>query len=162
MGLALGRGWFPGALLASFGSPLRLEAVDRTGLQGGDASWGVMGRGPQSHQESHQDWDPAEEQEEWGGRRGAHPGTAEEKARDGGMRRGSHHSLYGGGRGRGSGLQSRFKRNQGVRKPSRVRGDPGPGWASFHLCSLQAKLRAPSQAVLGSEKERVGVKDSFL
>lgn len=67
MGVALGRGRFPGALLASFGLPLRLEAADRTGLQGGDASW-VMGRSPQDHQENHQDRDPAGEQEEWGGR----------------------------------------------------------------------------------------------
>lgn len=66
--MALGRGQFPGAWLASFGLPLRLEAADGTGLQGGDASWGVMGRGPQGHQENHQDRDPAGEQEEWGGR----------------------------------------------------------------------------------------------
>lgn len=82
-----------------------------------------------------------------------------ERARDEGRRR------RGGGGGvdlEGSGLQRNRGGGGAVRKPSRVRGDPGPGWASFHLCSLQAKPRAPSQAVLGSEKENVDVKDSFL
>lgn len=99
MGVALGRGRFPGAWLASFGLSLRLEAADRTGLQGGDASWGVMGRGPQGHQESHQDRDPAGEQEEWGGRGER---IREQPRRRPGMEGGD---LFGRGRGRVAGCR---------------------------------------------------------